>query len=95
MRTIAGGAPTCASIAEIIGVLGWADAAAAADSIQDARRIVDAPIATKRPGDYAAAVALLKDLRDVSARKGTAMSSCRRSTYYVRRARRSRASSRV
>jgi len=36
----------------------------------DAWRRVDALIATKRPGDYAAAVALLEDLRDAGERSG-------------------------
>ena len=33
-------------------------------------RRVEALVATKRPGDYDAAVALLKDLREISERKG-------------------------
>ena len=33
-------------------------------------RRVEALVATKRPGDYDAAVSLLKDLREISERKG-------------------------
>lgn len=44
----------------------------------DAWRRVDALIATKRPGDYAAAVALLQDLRDVGERNGRTAEFTRR-----------------
>jgi hypothetical protein len=44
----------------------------------DAWRRVDALIATKRPGDYAAAVALLEDLRDVGERDGRSVEFTRR-----------------
>jgi hypothetical protein len=44
----------------------------------DAWRRVDALIATKRPGDYTAAVALLEDLRDVGERNGRGAEFTRR-----------------
>ena len=61
----------------------------------DAWRRIDALVVTKRPGDYDAAITLLKDLREIAERKDGLWSSPRASMHYVRRTRRSQACSRV